>query len=1203
MSRYRSSTHILKTLAILALPLAQAAFGQTASLALSSGTATNGTVSLNLTLTSPAGSEPAAVQWTLNYAPTAITSISAVAGPAATNAGKTLTCSASSGAYTCLVTGMNSNRIANGTVAIVNATIATGVSSTSVTFSGTAAASPTGSAMATAQTGGTITGPGGSNTAPSLNQLSCSPTSITTPGSATCTVSLSAPAPSGGISVGLSDNNTSLSLPASVVVAAGASSAAVTATASSVTYSQSATVTAAYGGVSKSAALILNDAGSTPTNYSIWSPSNTPATITVQDVQPVELGLKFQSSSAGYVTGVKFYKGPQNTGTHVGHLWSGTGSLLATAPFSNESASGWQQVSFPSPVSIAANTMYVISYQAPVGYYSGDNGFFASSVTNGPLTALASTNGVYAYGNSAFPTNSFKSTNYWVDVIFTTGSAAPAPVSLTSLQCSPATLASGAASTCQVTLSGAAPAGGTTVSLSDNSTALTVPASVTVPAGATTAGFSATAGTISVNQTAVVTASLNGASQTASIALTVPLVSLSSLQCSPTTLSSGATSTCTVTLSGAAPTGGTVIAVANSSAAVTVPASVTVAASARAASFTATAAAVTSPTTAVVTATLSSISKTASFTVNPPSQTSYSIWDSTAKPANVTDSDTQAVELGLKFRSSVAGNVTGVRFYKGSQNTGTHVGHLWTKSGALLASVTFTGETASGWQQANFANPVTIAANTTYVISYRSPSGHYSGDNNYFSTSGVTNGPLQALQDGQDGPNSVYHYGKSIFPNAGYQGSNYWVDVVFSPSTTTVSTTAKKPGALKAAADSTRSAQTAVASSLSCSPKAVQAGSSFTCELQLNDASEPVEVGVEDSSSNVMLPATVTTRANQHSLTFHGSVNEGAPQESFTVSASIGDQTVEDSLVAVPASGPAISVPGDQFVKYGTAVHFKVSAYSAGPVDVAAADLPAGASFDPNTGRFEWTPLESQQGGYDVKFTAASAARTVHLDVGPGLPVVRESSQFACSPGAIASLAGMWLADGEPMADPSAGSMELSGTKVRVNGAYVPVLYASQGEARFLCPDVAAGEALEIVLETSSGVAQAVQTTMREASPSLLSTEGNSQGLILRVDSAKVAAIRDVRTGGEPAQPADSISIRATGLGDNLPLFVKIGDAYAEVGSIAPVEGVAGVWDIQAKVPSGVVFGDAVPVQLEVASNGQALASNTVTIALEPVRP
>ena len=60
----------------------------------------------------------------------------------------------------------------------------------------------------------------------------------------------------------------------------------------------------------------------------------------------------------------------------------------------------------------------------------------------------------------------------------------------------------------------------------------------------------------------------------------------------------------------------------------------------------------------------------------------------------------------MKFQSSVPGWVTGVRFYKGTGNNGTHTGSLWTSSGTQLATGTFTNETASGWQTLTFANPV-----------------------------------------------------------------------------------------------------------------------------------------------------------------------------------------------------------------------------------------------------------------------------------------------------------------------------------------------------------------------------------------------------------------------------------------------------------------------------------------------------------------
>jgi Domain of unknown function (DUF4082)/Bacterial Ig domain len=155
-----------------------------------------------------------------------------------------------------------------------------------------------------------------------------------------------------------------------------------------------------------------------------------------------------------------------------------------------------------------------------------------------------------------------------------------------------------------------------------------------------------------------------------------------------------------------------------------------------------------------------------------------SIWSASATPANPNESDTSAVELGVKFRSDVAGTITGVRFYKSSQNTGTHIGRLWSRTGTLLASATFSGETSSGWEQVTFASPVPVAANTTYVASYGAPNGHYADDLVAFSGRSVDSPPLHALQSGVDGPNGVWG-DLGTFPTNAYSDSNYWVDVVF----------------------------------------------------------------------------------------------------------------------------------------------------------------------------------------------------------------------------------------------------------------------------------------------------------------------------------------------------------------------------------------------------------------------------------------
>ena len=171
---------------------------------------------------------------------------------------------------------------------------------------------------------------------------------------------------------------------------------------------------------------------------------------------------------------------------------------------------------------------------------------------------------------------------------------------------------------------------------------------------------------------------------------------------------------------------------------------------------------------------------TVSVTVSSDLVCPCSIWDALAAPVVAEDPDTRSTEVGVKFRSDAAGYITGLRFYKGLNNGGTHVGSLWAADGTLLARATFTGETASGWQQVSFAAPVAIAADTVYVASYLAPQGRFAGDSNYFANAGVDRGVLHALQDGVSGGNGVYVYtASSAFPTQSTGSANYWVDVVF----------------------------------------------------------------------------------------------------------------------------------------------------------------------------------------------------------------------------------------------------------------------------------------------------------------------------------------------------------------------------------------------------------------------------------------
>jgi len=329
--------------------------------------------------------------------------------------------------------------------------------------------------------------------------------------------------------------------------------------------------------------------GSTSASKSVFS-SQTPSGGLYHGL-PLTLGMRFQSSTAGYISQASFYKVAGMTGPHTGILYDAVGTVLATILFTGETASGWQFQSFAAPVAIAANTTYIIAVFYADGNYTAANNYFSASFSNGPLTApqdiFPNSNGLFNYaGAPTFPTLSYFSTNYWVDVSFSVTGAAP--------------------------------------------------------------------------------------------------------------------------------------------------------------------------------------------------YTNVFGPGSTAPPPTLGLFTGPALTLGMKFQSAVAGNVLGAKFYKIPGMNGPHTGVLYDNTGTQLASVLFTGETASGWQSQNFAAPVPIAANTTYTIAIFYADGNYTSTY-YFFGSAYTNGSLTALADGGvPSPNGAYIIGPApAFPTAGYVQSNYWVDLSF----------------------------------------------------------------------------------------------------------------------------------------------------------------------------------------------------------------------------------------------------------------------------------------------------------------------------------------------------------------------------------------------------------------------------------------
>jgi Domain of unknown function (DUF4082) len=386
----------------------------------------------------------------------------------------------------------------------------------------------------------------------------------------------------------------------------------------------------------------------TPKVASLFGATSLPSATLQSSGTPFEVGVQFTTSVAGAVTQLLFYKGAGNSGAHVAHLWDGSGTLLATAPYTNETASGWQSVVLPSAIPLTTGTQYVASYSSSTGI-AADQAFFGPNFDRPPLSVPTS-GGVYATAIDTFPDQTFGGSNYWVDVTF--------QPTLPNQSCTP---------TCAGVACGQPDGCGGTCCSGSGCTAAT--------------GCDPQCQTLNTCGSAC----QNVADNTS---------------CTP---SAGGAGTCQ---SGACTAG--------------------------------------------------SLS---------------SVFNDTGAP-NSSYISSDAFELGMQFTSDLATTVTKLRFFKVAGATGTHVGHLWDGAGNLLATATYTNETASGWQEVTLSAPVAINANTEYVTSY-SESGGFGFTLDYFDSAKDVP-PLHVPASG-----GVYG-AQGSFPTLVYLNSNYWVDAVIS---------------------------------------------------------------------------------------------------------------------------------------------------------------------------------------------------------------------------------------------------------------------------------------------------------------------------------------------------------------------------------------------------------------------------------------
>lgn len=571
----------------------------------------------------------------------------------------------------------------------------------------------------------------------------------------------------------------------------------------------------------------------------LW-PTAPPVVPPTNDDASVTLGVKFRSSVPGFVKGVRFFSCDdiaQEPGSYTGQLWSSTGTLLASGVFNVTTENSWQELVFANPVLINANTTYIASYHTNGTKYVGTPGGFTAAVTNGSLTApdnvSAGGNGVYAYGAAAsFPANSVGG-NYWVDVLF---SPSVYTFNLTGIKDANECISNGSLQTLTIN-SGDCSVLPVNMVVNPTTTTTTIGQSFTVYVAADFIGTASPSGIdalevhLAFDKTKLAVTSIAEEPVAAAFALkSIPLEaapytnvnSLGQIDYAAATSSGipvsdfnvlaitfqvigGEGTSTALTLrrdppsnqTEAANNGITVLAnVINQNILITpancIPPVVTMSVqpggpTCNGQAFNLVLSGATAGT-APFDLTISGPGGTATYNdipvggiitnFAPPVESLWPAAPATLPPTN----EDASVTLGVKFRSSVSGFVKGVRFFSPDNISiapGSYTGQLWSIGGTLLASGTFTGVTASNWQELVFTTPVLITANTTYVASYHTTGNTYVGTPSGFTTA-VSNGSLTAPDNASAGGNGVYAYGGTpVFPSNSV-GGNYWVDVIFS---------------------------------------------------------------------------------------------------------------------------------------------------------------------------------------------------------------------------------------------------------------------------------------------------------------------------------------------------------------------------------------------------------------------------------------
>ncbi len=415
-------------------------------------------------------------------------------------------------------------------------------------------------------------------TLPTLTGLTVTPSTLTMSGSATVTATLSGPAPSGGAQINLtSSNTTAFPAPGTLIIPAGQTSGSSSSVvAGQVATSSTVVLNGSYNGSSQQAKVVVNPSA----NIGLTIVLNASQT-TINAGQSVTLTANFAGTTSGPPTGLAhFYDYFNGVATNIGNMSIGPNGGQYSATLLTASL-------------LAGQHAFTVIYNGDSNYSSA-----ISNVAN--VTAQQQSQGSLVLSNFTI---------------------------------TPATIVGGYPSQGNVFLTGNAPAGGATVSLTSNNTHFVqVPPTVTVQPGNSNVAFPITTFFTGGTVGATITASYNGTTYGAS--LTVLPVAVSAVTFSANSVTAGNAVTVTVRLSGPAPAGASVSLTSSNPSVLPLSSPLTFATGAISASLMATAQAIRSQTTVSVTASYNNSSVQGSLTVVPAAPlTVNSLWFS---PSTVT---------------------------------------------------------------------------------------------------------------------------------------------------------------------------------------------------------------------------------------------------------------------------------------------------------------------------------------------------------------------------------------------------------------------------------------------------------------------------------------------------------------------------------------------------------------------------------------